>query len=422
MSRDEQYDAILRLADEFVIAGQEMRARARLGAEVLADEAVTGSAPLSPVTWAATERELLAATTGRGGLLARSIELDADAVVLRATVLTYRWIDELQEAALRSLGSIAARAVGYLAPQVELGGALFGGGVIDADGLDPEGLTGYLNELAEAHPEVLDHLVTGGGGLLDALQLRGLLTTGAPTGPHAAAVARGGLAATGGDGFAGDFGAALRDAAAAFDEDEAVSPVLPVETSGDAPRTLAELLDTLARTTEPVRVHRVGSNRFIAYLTHRAAPVRGGLRLVGAGDDGHSRGVLAALEQATAGVDDARVMLVGHARGGVTAAELAALGHPGFTIDQVVTVGSPAAHVPRIAPSTSVLSLEDRADPVALLGSLVNARERNRLTVVFDADGTGTPYVAGGRAVDASAHPELRAVLGRLRGLGFLAG
>ena len=55
-------------------------------------------------------------------------------------------------------------------------------------------------------------------------------------------------------------------------------------------------------------------------------------------------------------------------------------------IDQVVTAGAPSAHVPRIPETTRVLSLEDRSDPVALLGSLVNAGAANRVTVVFDGD------------------------------------
>jgi hypothetical protein len=72
-----------------------------------------------------------------------------------------------------------------------------------------------------------------------------------------------------------------------------------------------------------------------------------------------------------------------------------------------------------------VLSLEDRSDPVALFGSLVNAGSANRVTVVFDASALGAngsgPYVAGGRAADRSDHPDLRAEIDRMRGLGYLA-
>jgi hypothetical protein len=69
------------------------------------------------------------------------------------------------------------------------------------------------------------------------------------------------------------------------------------------------------------------------------------------------------------------------------------------------------------------LALEDRADPVAQLGSLVNADTANRLTVVFDGSGAvgSGAYVAGGRAVDATDHPGLREELDRLRGLGYLS-
>jgi len=119
-------------------------------------------------------------------------------------------------------------------------------------------------------------------------------------------------------------------------------------------------------------------------------------------------------------------MLVGSGAGGVAAAEIAAtVASDAFAVDQVVTAGSPSAHVPRISDRTRVLSLEDRSDPVALLGSLVNAGADHRTTVVFDgahAEGlTGLSlYVAGGRAVDDSSHADVRAEIARLRQLGYL--
>jgi hypothetical protein len=81
--------------------------------------------------------------------------------------------------------------------------------------------------------------------------------------------------------------------------------------------------------------------------------------------------------------------------------------------------------VPTIPERTRVLSLEDRSDPVALLGSLINAGVGNRLTVVYDGSAEQealTPYVAGGRAADAAQHPEVRAEIARITELGFLAG
>ena len=123
--------------------------------------------------------------------------------------------------------------------------------------------------------------------------------------------------------------------------------------------------------------------------------------------------------------DDARVMLVGSAAGGAVAAEIAATASsPRFVVDQVVTAGSPSAQVPRIPEATRVLSLEDRRDPVALLGSLINAKIANRLTVVFDSsESQGTHmYVVGAKAADSAEHPELRAEIVRMQDLGYLAG
>jgi hypothetical protein len=134
--------------------------------------------------------------------------------------------------------------------------------------------------------------------------------------------------------------------------------------------------------------------------------------------------VAAALEAAIGDEPGARVLLVGHAQGGVTAAEIAAAASSErFTIDQVITAGAPSAQVPRIPDSTTVLALEDRADPVALLGSLINAAVAHRLTGVYDGGarrGTAA-YAAGGRSADAAGHPELRAAIRRIQELGYLS-
>ena len=164
----DKYDRMLRLADLFDSAGQEMRARAKLGAEILRDEGVADSSELSKTTFDVAADDIRNATTGKHGLLTRSIELDADALVVRATVLTYRWIDELQEAAYKTLGAIAGRAIGYLAPGVALGGAIVSAGLIETDALDRDGIADYLNELAEANPDLMDHVTSGGGGLVEA--------------------------------------------------------------------------------------------------------------------------------------------------------------------------------------------------------------------------------------------------------------
>lgn len=418
----DKYDQMLALADLFDSSGTEMRTRARLGSEILGDDDVVDSGELSKATWGQAEDDIRAATTGKNGLLTRSVELDADALVVRATVLTYRWIDELQQAAYKTLGSIAGRAIGYLAPEVALGGAIVSAGLIETDTLDRDGVTAYLSELAENNPDLMDHL-SGGGGLLDGLHMRSLLTAGALASDQGALAARGGLRAIGVDPFPVDAVSAFRDSAGSFVEVEA--PVTQVDSStATAPRSLEELMATLVAEDRRISVQRVGTGRYIAYLPGSLTPDTGRLRLVGADPTTSAGQVVRAIEEAVT-EDDARVMLVGSAGGGAIAAEIAATARSSrFVVDQVVTAGAPTAQVPRIPEGTRVLSLEDRSDPVVLLGSLINASTANRLTVVFDAGGVeGTQlYVAGARAADTAEHPELRAEISRMQDLGFLAG
>ncbi|GIM65575.1 hypothetical protein [uncultured Nocardioides sp.] len=418
----DKYDQMLALADLFDSSGTEMRTRARLGSEILGDDDVVDSGELSKATWGQAEEDIRAATTGKNGLLTRSVELDADALVVRATVLTYRWIDELQEAAYKTLGSIAGRAIGYLAPEVALGGAIVSAGLIETDTLDRDGVTAYLSELAENNPELMDHL-SGGGGLLDGLHMRSLLTAGALASDQGAHAARGGLRAIGVEPFPADAVSAFRDSAGSFVEVEA--PETEVDsTTATPPRSLEELMANLLAEDRRISVQRVGAGRYIAYLPGSLTHDTGRLRLVGADPTTSAGQVVRAIEKAVTD-DDARVMLVGSAAGGAIAAEIAATARSSrFVVDQVVTAGAPSAQVPRIPEATRVLSLEDRSDPVVLLGSLINASIANRLTVVFDAAGAeGTQlYVAGARAADTAAHPELRAEINRLQDLGFLAG
>lgn len=427
----DQYDRMDRLADLFDAAGEEMRRRAQLGSDILTDPAFVDSAPVAPPTHRQADDDIRGATLGPAGLLSRSLELDADAVVLRATVTTYRWIDDLQTAAYQTLGSIAGRAVGYLAPQVELGGAVVSAGLIEIDALDRDDVATYLAELAEDNPELLEHVTSGGGGLLDGLQMRAALTPGAPADDGRAAA--GGLRALGVDTMAQGFGAALRDVAGGLVEapdDEARQPGrrVPAGSPSRAPRGLGELMAQLAATDVPVLVREAGVGRFVAYLPGPGAGEDRRLRLVSGDEASYAQRVVAAVsravESAPPGRDGpARVMLVGVGQGGCVAAELASCGGPGWEVEQVVTAGSPAAHVSRLPASARLLALEDRSDPVALLGSLVNAGDDHRTTVVFDggASGPEPSYVRGGRVADAATHPHLRAELDRLRRWGYLA-
>ena len=425
----DKYDQMLRLADLFDTTGEELRERSRLGDEVLRDDAVHESQPLCPQTFRSAEDEIRAATTGKHGLLTRGVELDADALMVRATVLTYRWIDDLAQAASRTMGSIAGRAIGYLAPEVELGGAIVSAGLIETDTADRDDVAGFLSELAELNPDLMHHVTSGGGGLLEGLQLRALLTASVLAGETGRSATLGGLQAVGVETFSPDFGSALRDAAGGLLT--APEPA-PTDRTGEAaatassgPRGLEELMATLASSPGGVTVQQIADHRYIAYLPGSGAAGPGRLRLVGGDHSAYAARVVAAIERAVHADPDARVMLVGSAQGGVTAAEIAAsVDSDTFVIDQVVTAGAPSSQVPRIPERTRVLSLEDRTDPVALLGSLINAGASHRMTVVFDGADTGdeNTYVAGGRAADAAAHPELRAELDRLTSKGYFAG
>ena len=424
--RADSYEAMLRLAALLDDSGDELRRRAALGPQIINDPAFADSAPLSPRTHQEAEETIRAATTGKHGLFARSIELDADALVLRATVLTYQWIDELQAAAFETLGSIAGRAIGYLAPEVALGGAIVAAGLIETDALDRDGVAAYLSELADSNPELMDHVTTGGGGLLDGLQMRSLLTSGVlaadPDGPAAV----GGLRALGVEPLPIGAEAALRDVAVGV-VSGSVDERDPDRGEGDPPADLETLLDELASIRSTVVVRRVGPARYVVYLRGSAPEPPDGpdtQRLVNGDTSAYVSHVVRCVEQAVGKEVGARVMLVGTGQGGVAAAEVAA--RPAsrwFSIDQVVTAGAPSAHVPRISETTRVLSLEDRADPVALLGSLINAGAGNRVTVVYDVgpDAAERRHVQGGRVADAATHPDLVAELDRLRDLGFLA-
>lgn len=428
----DKYDQMLRLADLFDDAGAQMREWSQLGADVLADPDVADSAPLSPTTWSTAEEEVRAATTGKGGLLSRSIELDADALVLRATVMTYRWIDELQAAAYETLGSIAGKAIGYLAPEVNLGGAIVAAGLIETDALDRDGVAAYLGELAEANPELMEHVTTG-GGLLDSLQMRGLLTAGVLSGDAGRSARIGGLRATGIAPLPDDWGAALRDVAVSLTDAGAVAEVAdPVAGTAtvdraDAPAGLGDLMTILTREHDgPVRVLEAAPGRLVAFLPDAIAPVPapGRLRLVSGDASGEASAVVRALAAAVVPDDEpARVMLVGRGSGGATALEVATRADlPGFVVDQVVTADAPSTQLGVVPADVQVLSLEDRSDPVALLGSLINAGAANRLTIVYDAgaDPDVPALIAGGRAADRADHPDLVAALARWRALGFL--
>ena len=77
--RSDRYERLMQLAEVFDSAGDELRARAGLGARILRDPGFADSSELAQATYGQVEDDVRAATTGKHGLLTRSIELDADA-------------------------------------------------------------------------------------------------------------------------------------------------------------------------------------------------------------------------------------------------------------------------------------------------------------------------------------------------------
>lgn len=417
--RPDPYRSMRDLADLLDSAGRELRIRADLGMGVLEDPEVAGSRDRSPGTYAEAEALLHAATSAA---LTEAVELDADALMLRATMLTYRRIDGLQEAAYRTLGEIAGRAAGYLAPEVALGGSVVSAGLIEMDPDDRDQVARYLSDLAAGHPELLEHV--SGGGLLDVLQMRSRLTSGMPTGDAAELAAEGGRAALGIGSFLPNAALALREAFGAV-EPGAESQVLPAtRETAPPPRGLEGLMTRLDSVGAGVLVQQVATGRWIAYLGTAPAPGRGPLRLVGS--DRTSAATLAAraIQEALAeaGADSpAHVLLVGSGRSGGTAARIAAQPPEGMVVDQVVAACSPASQVPGIPEPSRLLCLENRTDPVTALGSLVNAEFDNQVLVLFEAESADPcPHIEGGRTVDRATDPLLREEVRRLEALGYL--
>lgn len=215
------------------------------------------------------------------------------------------------------------------------------------------------------------------------------------------------------------------------DEDAPGAATYVVDLGGGGPEGpgrsggLEDLMARLFGVARPVAVQRHAPGAYVAYLTGpRGRAGSPQLRVVGdhlTYDERVVRTIEAGIRRT--GDEHARVMLVAQGAAGQTALDIAAMADsPLFEVDRVVTAGATTA-VARVPRYTRMLCLEDRSDPVALLGSLVNAASDNRLTVVFDGTGAASVeerYVAGGRLADASTDPDLVAEINDLRSLGYL--
>ena len=142
-------------------------------------------------------------------------------------------------------------------------------------------------------------------------------------------------------------GAALRDIAGGFTAapaDDAGAEV-PVGDPEPAPRNVEELMAALARSRQSISVRRVAPAATSPTCPDPTASARAGCGWSAATTRRTPPRWWARIERAVAQepAPSRRVMLVGSAQGGVTAAEVAAtVRSDAFVVDQVVTAGAPS--------------------------------------------------------------------------------
>ncbi len=453
------YAAVRALADRFDAAGDRMRGWAATGARTLADPDLVESAPLSPLTFAEAEERVVAATAGVHGVLASSLEYEADALLVRATVAAFEDCDRLVATSFEAIDYTAGRALGCAVVTAAPYALALGVVAVPAarwawprlpDGtrarlrVEAHDETDQAQEWADEHPAEVQHLVDGSGGLLDGL-LAGL-----PVGVPALV----GLVS-----FHPTVGDAAADLAGLYGPEGEPRvrrrPDLTVRLGRVAPPDLKGLIrhlgetDALSPHERPddqgtIEVQTLtaadGTVRHVVYLPgtddltttpfSQDGDVRDlptDLRLIAGHDTTYAAGIERAMTEAGIGPDDP-VLLVGHSQGGMEAAAMLSHGSP-FHVTHVVTVGAPTAQVHGFPAGSHVLSLENRGDVVPLLDGHDNPDSRQQVTVQFDDHETSIAanhsihhYVRGAAAAQASPDPSIREQLASLRTHGFLAG
>jgi hypothetical protein len=436
----------LDLADAYDRAGDRLRGWAAADAGVLLDGDLLESALLSPVTFAEAEAALLAATAGPDGVVTASVVWESDAVTIRVAVRATQLTDELVARAIDRLDHDLGYVVGYAftatLPETAVP-LLVGGGILFLvwsqlpDGTRAELQDATLDEVQEwldVHPEVVQHVVNGSGGLLEGLW-DGLLPVGSPDIPDTEAAAAL-LAHLYADGHA-----------------HTSLTTLTVPGSQHPPADLAGLVAHLGAVNDlsnpdhpenngTIEVQTItgrdGSVRHVVYLPgtddltttpwSQDADVRDlgtNVLLVSGQDNAYQQGILDAMRQA--GIKPGEpVALVGHSQGGMEAAAILAHGSP-YDVTNVVTAGSPTSYLDGFPPGTHVLSLENQGDVVPLLDGADNPDSAEQVTVRFDDHETSIGanhgldhYVDGAGAVQASDDPSIQEQLRSLREGGFV--
>ncbi len=464
------YAQMQALATSFGSAGNRMRARAGLGRRVLTNSDLVESAILSPSSFAEAEARVLAATTGRHGLLTQSLAWEADAIAVRVMVASFEATDALVHATFEVVDYAVGRAAGFtlssmlvlgattaplwLAPLAFRGAQAYAAysllppplqrRVRGVAGTTGDALSDDLRGWSRDHPGLVQHLFNGGGGVVDGFWDG--LTPGAPAGPFGIAVCTPG---------AEDAGALL--AGVYPDDGEPVVTArgdLPT-TPGSPPRGLADVMRHLDEVNQWSTPGRPGNQGTIDIQTWTdAAGLRHHLVYLPGTDDLHTlpwtmdddvrdlptsflavdgqrtsyaQGILQAMHRAGISADEP-VLLAGHSQGGIEAAWIASHSSD-FTIAQVVTAGAPIGLMGDYPPGTQVMSFENDGDVVPLVDGEDNPDATNHVTIRFDdpAPDIGgshalSHYIDGAAGADRSSDPSIADQIAHLHAAGFLTG
>jgi hypothetical protein len=453
------YEHALALADDYEVAGGRMRDWASRGGQTLGNGDLLESALLSPLTFAEAEGAVLAATSGPDGILVESVVWEADALTIRVRVRATQLTDELVAEAWERLDYTAGQTLGFglaaFAPELAVGGlalALVWSQLPDDVRRDlEEGAAEDVQEWLNQHPDVVQHLVNGSGGLLDGLWDG--LAPATPGGPLGVPL------------FTPDAESAAALLAGPYHDGPVHTEptMLTVPSSATAPADLAGLIHHLGEVNElsdadhpehngTIEIQTItapdGSVSHVVYLPgtddmattpwSQDGDVRDlgtNLLLVSGQDNGYQHGILEAMAQA--GIRAGQpVVLVGHSQGGMEAAAILAQandqsqngGGAPYTITNVVTAGAPTAQLDGGFPRGShVLSLENEGDVVPLLDGEDNPDSAEQVTVRFDDHETSVGgnhdlghYVAGAGAAQASDDPSIQEQIASLTEHGFI--
>ena len=437
------YEQMLALAERYERQAGDFVEMAGLGARVMANGDLLESAILSPITFGDAEVQVLDATTGANGLTVRAIGIEADALGVRAVIAAFQASDSLSRHAMEMLDNALGQML-LAGTVVALPTLLAAGGISYAyySTLSPEEqealkaqLAEDLGQLLHDHPELAQHLINGGGGLLQNLVPGlGLLNPG--DGPIDQATT--------------NDAARLLALLLGNDTDYQVRPIDVVSGGANAevPDSLSALMTQLDATNRidqddpgkhgAIQIQQVG-DKYIVYIPgtddmspipqdgEHARDMETNYQLIGGMDSAYGRGIQQAMLDA--GLEGKDVMLVGHSQGGMVSTSLAA--DPEFTrhfnVEHVVTAGSPTAQVGNLPDSTHAIHFENRADAVPLLDGEDNPDQPNRTTVKFDegssdiGDNHGLDHYAhGAAAADASSNGSIQDEITRMHDDGYL--